>query len=432
MLKKIKNIISRIDIFLYKAFGSEKKLYFLENLKEAKIIFSILNENEKQDQVRFVGGCIRKALCRDSIDDLDLATILKPEEVKRKLSNANIKVIETGISHGTVTAILNKVKFEITTLRKDISTDGRHANVEFTSDWMEDASRRDFTINSIYANINGKIFDPKNGVSDLQNGKIKFIGLPVERIQEDYLRILRYLRFFVQYSNIDHEQDVINIIKQNINGLNKVSNERIFDELKKILLVENVYNLFLHSQTKEIILNIFPQFKYFERLSKISVLDKKIKEQYDICLALALLIVDQSSNYEYFCYKYKISNEIKDRFKNISENIENLKNKKFYLKKNIKKLVYLKGKNSVKDLLLFSECAINKIENSKIEELIYYVLTCKIPKFPISGDDLKKHGYKTGLTLGKELKLLEKKWIENNFVIDQKIIKKSLEKVKQN
>ena len=432
MFKKIKNIISRIDIFLYKVFGSEKKLYFLENLKEAKIIFSILNENEKQDQVRFVGGCIRKALCSGNIDDLDLATTLKPEEVKRKLTKANIKVIDTGIRHGTVTAILSKVKFEITTLRKDISTDGRHANVEFTSDWMEDSLRRDFTINSIYADINGKIFDPQDGVTDLQNGKIKFIGLPAERIQEDYLRILRYLRFFVQYSNIDHDTNVINIIKQNINGLNKISNERIFDELRKILLVNNVYNLFLHSQTKEIILNIFPQFKYFERLNKVNNLDKKLKNQYDTCLILALLIVDRSNNHEYFCYKYKISNEIKDRFKNISENIENLENKKFYLKENIKKLVYLKGKNNVKDLLLFSACAINKIEISKVEELIYYIITCKIPQFPISGDDLKKYGYKTGLALGKELKLLEKKWIENNFVMDPKIVKKTLEKVKQN
>ena len=432
MFKKIKNIISKIDIFLYKTFGSEKKLYFLENLKEAKIIFSIFNETEKQDKVRFVGGCIRKALCGDNIDDLDLATTLKPDEVKSKLTKANIKVIDTGISHGTVTAILNKVKFEITTLRKDVSTDGRHANVEFTSDWTQDALRRDFTINAIYADINGKIFDPQDGVSDLQNGKIKFIGLPTERIQEDYLRILRYLRFFTQYSNEDHDQNAISIIKQNINGLNKISNERIFDELKKILLLKNVYNLFLHNQTKEIILSIFPQFKYFERLNKIGSLDKKLKDKYDSCLILALFIVDQSNNYEYFCYKYKISNEIKDRFKNISENFENLRNKKFYLKENIKKLIYLKGKNTVKDLLLFSECAINQIETSKIEELIDYVITYKIPKFPISGDDLKKHGYKSGPMLGKELKLLEQKWIENNFVIDQKIIKKSLEKVKQN
>jgi len=118
-------------------------------------------------------------------------------------------------------------------LRKDVSTDGRHANVEFTLNWKEDALRRDFTINAIYADIYGRIFDPFNGISDLQNGKIKFIGLAKERIQEDYLRIIRYFRFFIQYSKIDYDQDTIKSIKQNINGLNKISNERIFDVLSR-------------------------------------------------------------------------------------------------------------------------------------------------------------------------------------------------------
>ena len=432
MFKKIKNIISKIDIFLYKTFGSEKKLYFLENLKEAKIIFSIFNETEKYDKVRFVGGCIRKALCGDNIDDLDLATTLKPDEVKRKLTKANIKVIDTGISHGTVTAILNKVKFEITTLRKDVSTDGRHANVEFTSDWTQDALRRDFTINAIYADINGKIFDPQDGVSDLQNGKIKFIGLPAERIQEDYLRILRYLRFFTQYSNEDHDQNAISIIKQNINGLNKISNERIFDELKKILILKNVENLFSNNLSREIILNIFPQFKYYERLDKVKILNQKLRDKYDSYLILALLIIDHSNNYEYFCHKYKTSNKIKNRFENISINFENLKNEKFYSEENIRKLIYLTNKDSVLDLLLFSLCINKKIEILSIERLIDYVSICEIPKFPISGDYLKKHGYETGQTLGKKLKSLEEKWIENNFVMNKKLVAKSLNKINEN
>ena len=171
MLKKIKNIILKTDRFLYKKFGSEKSIKILENIKEAKIIFSYLNEIEKESKVRFVGGCVRKALCGENIDDIDLATSLEPDEVKKRLNKEDIKVIDTGISHGTVTAILNKKKFEITTLRKDVSTDGRHANVQFTSNWELDASRRDFTINAIYADIEGRIFDPLNGISDLQNGK---------------------------------------------------------------------------------------------------------------------------------------------------------------------------------------------------------------------------------------------------------------------
>ena len=190
MFNKIKNIISKTDHFLYKKFGSDKSVKFLENIKDAKIIFSLLNEIGEESRVRFVGGCVRRALCGENIDDIDLATSLEPDEVKKKLNKEDIKVIDTGISHGTVTAILNKKRFEITTLRKDISTDGRHANVEFTSSWEQDAQRRDFTINAIYADIEGRIFDPQNGISDLRNGKIKFIGSPKDRIQEDYSKYI--------------------------------------------------------------------------------------------------------------------------------------------------------------------------------------------------------------------------------------------------
>ena len=199
MHKKIKNIILKTDRFLYQKFGSDKSVKVLQNIKEAQIIFSSLDEVGKNSKVKFVGGCVRKALLGEDIDDIDLATSLEPHEVKKKLSEKGIKVIDTGISHGTITAILNKKKLEITTLRKDISTDGRHANVIFTQDWEQDASRRDFTINAIYTDIEGRIFDPFNGISDLQNGKIKFIGSPEKRIQEDYLRILRYFRFFLHY-----------------------------------------------------------------------------------------------------------------------------------------------------------------------------------------------------------------------------------------
>ena len=432
MFKKIKNIVLKTDRFLYKKFGSDKSTKFLENIKEAQIIFSYLNEIGKQSEVRFVGGCVRKAICGENIDDIDLATSLEPDEVKKRLNKEAIKVIDTGIPYGTVTAILNKKKFEITTLRKDVSTDGRHANVEFTSNWEHDALRRDFTINAIYADIEGRIFDPLNGISDLQKGKIKFIGSPEERIQEDYLRILRYFRFFTQYSKTDYDQDIIRSIKQYINGLNKISNERILDELKKILTLKNAYSLFSQNTPKEIILNIFPQFKYYERLKIINILDQKLRDKYDNYLILALLIVDQSNNYEYFCHKYKTSNSIKNRFKNISANFENIKSKKFFSEENIKKLIYLLNRDYVRDLLLFSICTNNKIKALNTEKLIDYVNTCKIPKFPISGDYLKKYGYETGQTLGKKLKSLEEKWIENDFIIEKKVIEQSLGKVNKN
>jgi len=144
---------------------------------------------------------------------------------------------------------------------------------------------------------------------------------------------------------------------------------------------------------------------------------------------LATLILDQTNSYEYFCHKYKTSNSIKNRFENISVNFESLISKKFYLEENIKKLIYLSNKDYVKDLLLFSICTNNKIKILNIEKLIDYIANCEIPKFPISGDYLKKYGYVTGQALGKKLKSLEEKWIENDFIIEKKTIEKSLDKV---
>ncbi len=429
MIKKLKNIILQVDHFLYRKFGSDKGTKLLENIKEAKIIFSYLNEIGEESKVRFVGGCVRKSISGENIEDIDLATSLTPSEVKKKLNKENVKTIDTGVTHGTVTAILNNKSFEITTLREDVLTDGRHADVQFTFNWEQDASRRDLTINAIYVDIDGRIFDPLNGMSDLLSGKVKFIGVPNERIQEDYLRILRYFRFFVQYSKENYDLDIIKSIKQNINGLNKISNERIFEEIKKILSLKNVYTLFSNNNSKEIILNIFPQFKYYERLKIINNLNKNLRDRFDIHLIIALLIIDQTNNYEYFCHKYRISNNNKNRFKNISLNFENIFSKKFYLKENIKKLIYLSSKDYVLDLLLFSICANTKISSLSVLELIEYVETCKIPKFPISGDYLKNLGYEPGPKLGKKLKFLEEKWINNNFVIEKKIIEKSLGKV---
>jgi len=422
MIKKIQKLILKSDQFLYKKFGSNKSTKVLENIKEAEIIFSYLNIVGETSKVRFVGGCIRKALCGEQVDDIDLATSLEPNLVKQKLLKNGIKVIDTGIEHGTLTAILNRKKFEITTLRKDVKTDGRHADVEFTLSWEEDAARRDFTINAIYSDIEGRIFDPLNGRTDLKNKLIKFIGNPEERIQEDYLRILRYFRFFLQYSKNNHDEKVLKSIKKNINGINILSKERIFDELKKILILKNLYKLFSQKNSKEIILSIFPQFKYSERLIAFNALQNNIKNSFDTSLILALLIVDKSNNYEYFCHKYKTSNIIKSKLNNISKNFEHIRNKNFFLKENIKKQIYILGKDNVIDLLLFSLC-INKFKNFDILELINYVRDCEVLKFPISGNDLKEQGYHDGVILGEKLKKLEDKWINNNFIIDEKDIK---------
>ncbi|MDA8676999.1 hypothetical protein N9L63_02800, partial [Candidatus Pelagibacter bacterium] len=171
--------------------------------KKIKFVFKILQEGFTKDTVvaRFVGGCVRKHLTNDIIDDIDIATILSTEEIKEKFKNTDFKIIDTGIKHGTVTLVLDQLKLEITTLRKDVQTDGRHAEVEYINNWKLDSERRDFTINAIYLDINGNIFDPQMGTIDLKNNNVKFIGDPQKRIAEDYLRIIRFIRFKIMYNS---------------------------------------------------------------------------------------------------------------------------------------------------------------------------------------------------------------------------------------
>ena len=211
----MKNILTKI--FSLKAELNLKEKSFLEITKKTKVleIFKAISNYNEESEIRYVGGCIRKILSKEKFDDIDLATNLKPNEVKECLKNNNIDFFETGIEHGTITARLDEKNFEITSLRRDVITDGRHAEVEFTNEWTEDALRRDFTINSIYSDKEGNLFDPNDGVKDLECGKVEFIGDPEKRIKEDYLRILRYIRFFANYSKQDHKLNVKKIIKHN-------------------------------------------------------------------------------------------------------------------------------------------------------------------------------------------------------------------------
>ncbi|MDC3139568.1 CCA tRNA nucleotidyltransferase, partial [Candidatus Pelagibacter sp.] len=229
-----------------------------KNTKVSKLFDTISNFNDTSE-IRYVGGCVRKILNQEDVDDIDLAVNLNPNQVKECLQSSNIKFFESGIKHGTITANIDQKNFEITSLREDVDTDGRHAKVKYTTDWLKDSLRRDFTINSIYADKDGNLFDPNGGVQHLEQGRVIFIGNSDDRIQEDYLRILRYVRFFLNYSNQPHNLSVQKSIKQNIAGVANLSKERLMSELKKIILSKNFLQLSKDSFSLEILKTIFPQ-----------------------------------------------------------------------------------------------------------------------------------------------------------------------------
>ena len=404
-----------------------KNLQDLKNFKEAKSIFSALENQDKSNKLMFVGGCVRKLLNKESVNDIDIATNLSPDELKNILRENNIKFIETGIAHGTITVVINEIKFEITTLRKDVSTDGRHANVEFISDWEMDAKRRDFTINAIYSDLKGAIYDPLDGLKDLKNGIVKFIGDPNKRIREDYLRILRYFRFYTQYSNHQHDIEIIQAIKKNLNGIRKISKERILDELFKILNLNNFYELFNDEFSCSVILTIFPQLRHYDRLKVIQNIPNKIFSRLDIPLIFSILLIDNSDSCEFFLYKFKFSNRDKNRILFLLNKYKKINFKELLDEQKLVKLAYLDNTAEIIDLLVFSAFVSEEIDVNTAEKCISFLDKLRLPVFPITADYLKlKYNFSESKELGLALKKLEQSWIDNDFIIDKKEIKNIL------
>ena len=420
-----------MDNFLDKIFFRSRNLDYisqnlinLTNQTPVKRIFEVLNNYSESSEVRYVGGCVRKIIKKEIVDDIDLATNLKPGEVCDALRKQNINYYETGIEHGTITAIIDDYKYEITSLRKDVSTDGRHAKVEFSSDWKEDAARRDFSINSIYSDKDGNLFDPYNGKKDLESGNINFIGDSENRIKEDYLRILRYVRFFINYSNQSHDLNIIKKIKKNIGGVSKLSSERLLDEFKKLTRSNAFLKLFKDETSLELIEIIFPQLKNLENLKKLNSHAINNLSKVDFIFLLSLLIIDGTDNTDYFLYKFNISKKDQKRLKSIDffykENVS-IKN---FNEKNFNKIFYYNGRQTVLDIINYKLFISSKVEK-KLLKLIETYKDKVIPALPIDANTLmSKYNIPEGKMLGNKLKLIEEMWVQNNFQISDKKIQK--------
>jgi len=408
--KNLKNISSEFD-----------KLKRNTNVEK---IFKSIESHSPEAEIRYVGGCVRKILNQEPTDDIDLATNLNPTQVKKALEDNQINFYETGVEHGTITAIIENETYEITSLRSDISTDGRHAKVEFTKDWLTDAERRDFTINSIYSDLNGNLFDPFDGSKDLENGKIVFVGDPEKRIKEDYLRILRYIRFFSKYSKISHNQNIIKLINKNIAGISKISSDRLLDEFKKIFKNHNLDKICNDGFSYETLKLIFPQFKKIDYLKNLNNISRNKLHEIDFIFLISLMIIDETDNAEYFFYKFNLSKKAQKRILNIKEFYFNRKVKSKINLKDLWKLFYREGKDTLNDILNYKIFTSKKSEK-KIIELLEFFKDKDIPVFPIKGEEImKKFDFSEGKELGEKLRRIENHWIENDFKITEDEIEK--------
>ena len=397
---------------------------FLQD-KTCKKILSLLNK--KDDTTRFVGGCVRDSLIGVKTNDIDIATKLEPYDVVNILTSASIKVIPTGIDHGTVSVFSKKFNFEITTLRSDISTDGRHAKVIFSDSWEKDSSRRDFTINSIYLKQNGDIYDPYNGIKHLKERKIIFIGDPNERINEDYLRILRFFRFNAFYGNenLKLSNNSIKACAKNKNKIKKLSSERIHNEFFKILNSENPYfviNIMNKIGILDILFEKKVETKFFKKLLSI---EKKNSMTTDQTLRFISLAFNTKKNYLFDLRMFNFSKKDKKKLLLLTNQEFKIDNK---MKNNdIKRILYSIDKKLFIDLAVLSwVLSANKTQNKDWKSIISQISKLNSPIFPLKAADLLSFGLKEGPIIGEIFSQIEKEWIDSNFALNkEELLQKS-------
>lgn len=356
-----------------------------------------------KDNARLVGGCIRNHLMNFPVKDIDIATKIIPEDVIAALRGQDIKVVPTGVKFGTVTAIIGDQQFEITTLRKDVETDGRHTKVDYTDDWREDAGRRDFTINALYADRGGNIYDPLGtGIDDVEKRRVRFIGDPVERIKEDYLRILRYFRFAARYGAADIDRKSFDACHTMREGIMNLSAERITDEMEKILndaSAPDAVALMHQAQVFSEYMTIEGGGHTLERLIAL-------QDHYNAANVY-------SRFYHVFCDMLNIkifnfSNRVKSYFNNLNKMMSD-----DIL--NIPLMLYRYGREVTMQGLL-----LRAAENgSDISLQIDRVMTESVPVFPLSaGAVMNALNLSEGPAVGKALQRAESIWVDSGFSVD--------------
>ena len=374
----------------------QKQLTFPDWMKtpQTDILFDIFG-----DQIRYVGGCVRNALMGDDRTDLDFACQLTPFDVQTCLEAKDIKVIPTGLDHGTLTAIIDSIPFEITSLREDVETDGRRAVVSFTDDWTKDARRRDFTMNALYADQNGNIYDEtQEGLEDLETRSIRFVGDPSSRIAEDYLRILRFFRFSAFYGNGEIDKQAFEACVLAAEKISTLSRERITQEVLKLLSAKQPNQVLLIMNDNTILPSLFHAQVNFD------VLDR-----YHDCnpiSRLAILAHFDEAHIAEFEKRMIFSKAQRQDLVTIIKAIHNLSE---ISENQIKQLIY-KFKHDLAKQIYLLFCA---KENLKLDPVILELCeSWDIPDFPYSGDELISQGYKPGLELGQKLKELEVEWLK--------------------
>ncbi|HVP85134.1 MAG TPA: CCA tRNA nucleotidyltransferase [Rhizomicrobium sp.] len=401
----------------------DPKLHIWMRAPETLAVMNALGES------RFVGGAVRNALLDQPVIDIDIATPLTPQDVTKRLEGAHLKAVPTGIEHGTVTAIANGKPFEVTTLRRDVATDGRRAVVAFTTDWKEDAARRDFTMNALYASADGEIFDYFNGVADLEAGKVRFVGDPTTRIREDYLRILRLFRFHAWYGKGEIDNDALRAAAAEKAGLAQLSGERIAKETLRLLEADSPVPVLRIMASSGILGEILPGNLQIARLERLAQIDANNFFPPDPILRLAALLPDAATA-DTIADRFKLSNVDRTRLEDIAGAKEKIVS---YLSiKEVRKLLYRLGPKAFKDRATLRWAEDPKDSNSiQWRALLAVADAWDRPEFPLTGREVMAAGVPEGPLVGRVLAEVEDWWIESDFTEDEFSLAERLKAVVQ-
>ncbi|HEX6441145.1 MAG TPA: CCA tRNA nucleotidyltransferase [Stellaceae bacterium] len=374
---------------------------------------------------RFVGGCVRDALLSRHIADIDIATPALPKEVMTALEKADIKAVPTGIEHGTVTAVVSVPEpprhFEITTLRRDVETYGRHARVAFDADWAEDAARRDFTINAIYLDPDGRLHDPVGGLADLEAHRVRFVGEPAQRIAEDVLRVLRYYRFEARFGSGGGDAAARAACRAAIPLLPKLSAERVAQELLRLLAVPNPAPALRMMEADGVLAAILPEATRIDRLQRLI----GIEPEPDALRRLAALIEADAAGAAAIAERLRFSNEQRDRLVGLSQPWPLDPNGDARAQR---RTLFRLGTERYRDLALLL-AANGALDEVRLGEWLAFAASWPLPRFPLKGRDVTALGIPAGKRVGELLAAVQTWWEEGDFTADRAACLKRLKEM---
>lgn len=362
-------------------------------------------------QTRYVGGCVRDTLLGVASSDIDLATRLEPDDVMHRLRRAKIKVVPTGLAHGTVTAVLADGPVEITTLRRDVSTDGRRATIAFTEDWQADAARRDFTINALSADPEtGEIFDYFGGLEDLEKGQVRFIGEPLQRIAEDYLRILRFFRFHARFGKGEPDGKALAACAARANDLMALSRERIADELLKLLALPEPVAAIASMIEHHILTPVIPEIhdQAAAGLGRLVVREQSLGIEPNALRRLAALLPADPAIAAAIAARLRLSKKAAKRLTAVAGRSETAAT-------DPKALAYRIGMEEAVDRLLLAE-------DESLAAKSRHLDGWQKPVLPLGGGDLIAMGLKPGPAISATLQAIEADWIGEGFPQDEETV----------